>query len=209
MENVKHRMSMKLTTDNDMAIKWFSDMRFKGARSIDGLFLVEQYQAEIEMNKPIYVGTSILDLSKVCMMDFHYNVIEENFKDRYNLIYSDTDSMVYEIFDNDMYKWMKEHSEHFDLSESSKEWLKDSTNKKVIGKFKDETHSYAIEEFVALNPKAYSFTHQQYIDKEGNQHDKVKKLKGVSKTVVKKRLPRKIISKHYNMVIVSLNMLNR
>ena len=184
MENVKNRMSLNLTTDNDMAIKWFSDMRFKGAKEIDGLYLVEQYQAEIEMNKPIYVGTSILDLSKVCMMDFHYNVIEENFKDRYNLIYSDIDSMVYEIFDNDIYKWMKENSKHFDLSESSKEWLKDSTNKKVIGKFKDETNSYPIEEFVALNPKAYSFTHQQYIDKEGNQHDKVKKLKGVSKTVV-------------------------
>ena len=97
------------------------------------------------MGKPIYVGTSTLDLSKVCMMDFHYNVIEENFKDRYNLIYSDTDSMVYDIYDKYIYKWMHEHSEHFDRSESSKEWLKDSTNKKVIGKFKDETNSYPIE----------------------------------------------------------------
>ena len=59
------------------------------------------------MDKPIYVGTTILDLSKVCMMDFHYNVIETNFHNQYNFIYGDTDSLVYNIYHNDIYDWIK------------------------------------------------------------------------------------------------------
>jgi hypothetical protein len=57
------------------------------------LHLIEMYRKEVVYDKPIYIGTSILDLSKVCMMDFHYNVIHKNFKGRYNLVYSDTDSL--------------------------------------------------------------------------------------------------------------------
>ena len=61
------------------------------------------HKTEIRYNKPIYVGTGILDLSKLCMMEFHYDVIQENFKDNYNLIYSDTDSLVYSIQHPDIY----------------------------------------------------------------------------------------------------------
>jgi hypothetical protein len=56
----------------------------------------------------MYIGTSILDLSKVHMMDFHYNVIHKNFEERYNLIYSDTDSFMYSIQHDDIYEWIKE-----------------------------------------------------------------------------------------------------
>ena len=104
MENVKNHMELKLTTDNNKAINYFSKTHFKNAKLIDGLFFIEFYKQEIEYMKPIYVGCSILDLSKLKMLDFHYNVIHKNFEGQYNLIYSDTDSLVYNIkHDDDIY----------------------------------------------------------------------------------------------------------
>ena len=97
MENVKNRMQLHLTTNNDNAIKWFSKVNLKDCKYNHGLYMIEMYKQEIVYDKPIYVGTGILDLSKLCMMEFHYDVIHENFKDNYNLIYSDTDSLVYSI----------------------------------------------------------------------------------------------------------------
>jgi len=121
---------------------------------------------EIVYDKPVYVGTSVLDLSKLCMMDFHYNTIHKNFENDYNLIYSDTDSLVYRIEHDDIYDWIKENKEHFDLSDSIRQDLKDNTNKKVLGKFKDEMSTLITKEFLALNPKVYSIIHQDQ-DKTG------------------------------------------
>jgi hypothetical protein len=87
------------------------------------------YKKEIVYDKPIYVGTSILDLSKLCMMDFHYNVIHKEFEGKYYLIYSDTDSLVYDIQHDDIYDWIEKHKQHFDLSGSLRYDLKDTSNK--------------------------------------------------------------------------------
>ena len=78
MENVQNRIDLKLTTDNKYAIKYFSKLNFKDSKYIKGLHLIEMFRTEIVYNKPIYVGTSVLDLSKLCMMDFHYNTIHKN-----------------------------------------------------------------------------------------------------------------------------------
>ena len=130
MENSKNRMQLHLTTDDDNAVKWFSKPNFKRAKEIEGLDLIEMYKEEIVMDKPIYVGTSILDLSKVCMMDFHCNVIENEFANKYNLIYADTDSLVYSIEHPDIYEWIKDNKSYFDLSDSLTPDLKDNTNKR-------------------------------------------------------------------------------
>ena len=61
------------------------------------------YKKEIVYDKPINVGTTVLDLSKICLMDFHYNTIHKNFENNYNLLYSDTDSLVYSMRHNDIY----------------------------------------------------------------------------------------------------------
>jgi hypothetical protein len=106
MENVKNRMDLHMTTNHDNAIKWFSKISLKDCKTIDGLYLIEMYK-KIIYDKPIYVGTSILDLSKLCMLDFHYNVIHKEFENNYNLIYSDTDSLVYNIYHDDIYDWIK------------------------------------------------------------------------------------------------------
>lgn len=183
MENVKNRMDLYITTSEDKAMKWFSKINFKDSKSYDGLYLIEMYKKEIVYDKPIYVGTSILDLSKLHMMDFHYNVIQKEFENQYNLIYSDTDSLVYNIYTNDLYKWIGEHKQYFDLSESVRPELVDNTNKKVLGKFKDEMNSLIIKEFLALNPKVYSINCSTSLD---NIETKCKKtLKGVSRAVVR------------------------
>jgi hypothetical protein len=153
---------------------------------------------------------SVLDLSKLHMMSFHYDVIQEQFGEKAKLIYSDTDSLVYCLEHPDIYEWVKDNPEHFDLSDSVRPDMKDNTNKKVIGKFKDEMNSLLNKEMTSLNPKVYSIIHQhikekkQIVDVVNPQTGKVgftvkreetfeenhntKKVKGISKVVVKKDL---------------------
>ena len=107
MENVKNRIDLHLTMNHDNAVKRFSKINFKDSKSFNGLNMIEMYKKEIEYNKPVYVGTSILDLSKLYMMDFHYNVIQQHFPDQHHLLYTDTDSMKYEIEHEDIYEWIK------------------------------------------------------------------------------------------------------
>jgi len=95
MENVKNRANIHATTSDANAFKGFAKLTFKTSRYFRGLYFIENYKTEIIYNKPIYVGTSILALSKLHMMDFHYNVIEKQYKGKYEIIYSDTDSFVY------------------------------------------------------------------------------------------------------------------
>jgi hypothetical protein len=118
MENVKNRINLQLTTDDTRAVKWFSKINFKTAKEYDNLYLIEMYKEQVKYDKPIYVGTSILDLSKLHMMKFHYDVIQKQFKNKSELIYSDTDSLVYNLQHEDIYEWEKQNKEHLDLSDS-------------------------------------------------------------------------------------------
>ena len=192
MENVKNRMKLHLTTDDDNAAKWFTKPTLKCSKFIDGLHLIETFNEEVEMDKPIYVGTAILDISKLWMMEFHYDVIEKNFKNKYNLLYSDTDSLVYRIEHPDIYEWIKNNKDYFDLSSSERPDLKDGANKKAYGKFKDEMHSLLIKEFIGLNPKVYSVIHQKINEENKSKYWNNKKtLKGVSTAVVENEIEHK------------------
>ena len=102
----KSWMDLHLPTSHDNADKWFSKISLKNVQSDDGLYVIETYKKQTIYDKPIYVGTSILDLSKLCMMQFHFDVIETEFKNKYQLLYSDTDSMVYNIQHPDIHDWM-------------------------------------------------------------------------------------------------------
>ena len=116
------------------------------------------------------------------MVKFYYEVIHKNFQGNYNLIYTDTDSLVYDIRHHDIYEWIRQHREHFDLSDSKRPDLQDDTNKKVSGKFKDETNSLVIIELLALSPKSYAYRYQTLEERTETS----KKLIGVSKSVIKK-----------------------
>ena len=97
MEDVRNRENMELTIDREKAIKWFSRVDFKRSNFIDGLYLIQTHKTETVYDKPVYVGCAILDISKVKMMDFHYNTIHANLAGSYELLYSDTDSLIYHI----------------------------------------------------------------------------------------------------------------
>ena len=132
---------------------------FKTASHVDGMFYIQMEYEEVEMNKPIFVGTSVLDLSKVTMMNFHYNVIDKNFHGNHSVLYSDTDSLVYEIRNQNVFTWITNNKEYFDLSETMNPkmaWLKDDTNKKRLGCMKDENNGYMMKEWTAVSPKGYS-----------------------------------------------------
>ena len=110
----------------------------------------------LTLNKPIYVGFTVLELSKVLMYDWHYNCFEKKFDCR--LLFTDTDSLMYEIKSNeDIYEKIYVDKDLFDFSDYSKDSkFFDDTNKKVIGKIKDELAGKVITEFVGLKSKMYS-----------------------------------------------------
>ena len=90
-ENLKNRIELKFTTDNEKAIKWFSKLHFKSSKNFAGLHLIQMFTQELIYDRPSYIRCSILDLSKVHMMKFVYEVIHSNFEGRYTILYSDTD----------------------------------------------------------------------------------------------------------------------
>ena len=107
------------------------------------------------LNKPSYVGFTVLDLSKWLMYDFDYNFIKKNFSAK--LLFTYTDSLTYEIKSENIYKEFYKFKDLFDFSNYSKDsTFCDDTNKKVIGKMKVEYGGVIIDKFVGLKSKMYS-----------------------------------------------------
>ena len=116
---------------------------------------IHHIKAVLTFDKPIYAGFSILVLSKLLMYKFHYEYAKNKFDAK--LLFTDTDSLVYEIKGKDVYEECFKDRELFDFSEypiSSK--YCDLANKKVVGKMKDEFKGVPISEFIGLKSKMYS-----------------------------------------------------
>ena len=142
-------------------------------------------KTEVYFNKPVYVGQAILDLSKTLMFDFHYDYILKKYSHkRAELLFTDTDSLMYLIHTDDFYKDIsKDISSNFDTSDyppNHPSGILTGVNKKVIGMFKDEVAGQQSTHFVGLRPKLYSFK------VEGQTTSETKKCKGIKKNVVKK-----------------------
>ena len=111
--------------------------------------------SHLVLKKPIYVGFTVLDLSKWNMYDFHYNFIKKKFNAE--LLFIDTDSLSYEIKSEDIYKEFYKWKDLFDFGNYSKDLIfYDDTNKKVIGIMKNEYGEVIIIEFIGLKSKKYS-----------------------------------------------------
>lgn len=146
------------------------------------LVAIELFRTNVVMNKPIAIGVSVLELSKLCMYDFHYGFMRPKFDTNAELLYTDTDSFIYNIFCDDFYQVIKENAEKFDTSDYSRDNPFDIRllNKKVPGLMKDENNGKIMTEFVGLRSKMYSIRLEH--------KDHVKKSKGVKKNVVSKKL---------------------
>ena len=91
-----------MTTDNEKTIKSFSKLHFKNSKNIDGLHLIQMFKQELIYDRSSYIACSILGISKVHMMKFVYEVIHNNVEGKYNILYSDTDSLVINIKHHDI-----------------------------------------------------------------------------------------------------------
>ena len=183
MENVRDRVEIKCAFDEDYFKKYTTKPTFKYSSKFgDGekyFMIMEMGKKVVELNKPIYAGFTILDFSKLHMYKFHYDVMKEKYDNDIKLLMTDTDSLVYEVKTNDIYEDINSMSDYFDMSEYPKESkFYNGKNKKVIGKFKDEVSNDFIKEFIGIRSKTYAFIK--------NNNEISKKLKGVSKSVVKK-----------------------
>ena len=98
--------------------------------------MIEMFQQEILYDKPSYVGTMGLVLSRLHMMRLHGGGIEADSKDKYDLTYADTDSLVYNIQHPDIYQWNNDNKQHFDLKGSKRGDLKDTTNDRKLAAIK-------------------------------------------------------------------------
>ena len=100
MENIRNRQEIKLCNSEEQVKSLIGKPNYK-RRTIfsENLVAVHMNLTELIFNKPIYVGMSILDLSKELMYDFHYNYIKNNYESKAELLFSDTDSLMYEIRD--------------------------------------------------------------------------------------------------------------
>ena len=116
---------------------------------------IHEIKPVLVLNKPIYVGFTVLDLSKWLMYYFHYNFVKKNFNAK--LLFTDTDSLTYEIKSENVCKEFFKWKDLFDFSNYPKdsEFFND-TNKKVIGKMKDEYGGVIIDQFIGLKSKMYS-----------------------------------------------------
>jgi hypothetical protein len=188
MENVRDRIEIKTAFDPKYLQKYVSKPNFHSSKVLvdDKMVLMKLNKKTVQLNKPIYAGFSILELSKYHMYDFHYNTMKPRYNENIELLMTDTDSLVYEIRTEDFYKDMYEMKQHFDMSEYSKSnRIYDETNKKVIGKFKDETGDKVIKTFVGVRSKVYAIETEDPINKKLNES---KKLKGIPKMIVKKQM---------------------
>ena len=151
-----------LVDDRKLANKLSSKPNFdRGTIFDENLIACHVKKTEVYFNKPIYVGQAILELSKTLMFDFRYNCIRKKYNNKAELLFSDTDSLMYLIQTEDFYHDIrKDINKKFDTSdyyEKHPSGIKTGVNKKVIGKFKDEVGGNFITHFVSLRPKLYTF----------------------------------------------------
>ena len=142
---------------------------------------VHKIKGALTLNRPAYVGMCILNLSKTLMYDFHYKYIKEKYGNKVKLLFTDTDSLTYEIKAEDVYQdfWNdKNKFDNRDYQENSPYYC--NANKKVIGNLKDEACGVPITEFVGLKSKMCSYIKSD--DKGGRT------AKGIKKNVIKKNI---------------------
>ena len=215
MENIRKRRHIDIVSSPEKLRKLVAQPTFKCVTAFnEHLSAVERYKAKVMLNKPIYIGLSVLDISKWLMYHFYYNIIHKIFPpDAVRLLFTDTDSLCISIRDCcNVYDRLRDGIieidgekmniiDLFDVSNFPDEHRIFNTlnpievqrqkkkNKKVPGKMKDELNGNILLEFVGLRAKAYAMKslvlHRAENEHSGSIHV-IKKLKGVQSAVVSK-----------------------
>ena len=183
MENVRNHVNIGLYTDEKLAKRQFRKPQYQNCKIYSkDLIAIQLSKGEVELNKPVYVGLCVLDLSKLHMYQFHYDYIKNRYGEKANLLFTDTDSLVYHIETEDLYRDNREYSHLFDFSNYNEKYefdrpkitfneesqqlhfqpvvnlyrTCDKTNEKEIGIFKDEMGGKIIREVIAIGSKCNS-----------------------------------------------------
>ena len=148
----------------------------------EDLSIIEMNKTKVKMNKPIYVGLSILDICKILMYEFWYDYMKLKYGNDVKLCYMNTDSFIMNIKTEDFYKDVANDVEkRFDTSNYEvNRPLPTGKNKKVVGLMKDELGGKIITEFVTLRPKTYS-----YLTDDCKED---RKAKGTKKCIIKRMI---------------------
>ena len=183
MENIRKHRDAKLVTTDKKRSKLVSEPNYHTINYIsEDLSVIEMNKTKVKMNKPIYLGLSILGISKLLMYEFWYDYMKPKYGNNVKLCYMDTDSFVMNIETKDFYKdTANDVEKRFDTSNYEvNRPLPIGKNKKVIGLMKDDLGGKIIMEFITLRPKTYSYL----ID----DCKKDKKAKGTKKRVIKRMI---------------------
>ena len=183
MENITKHRDIKLVTTDKNRSKLVSEPNYHTINLIsEYLSIIKMKKTKVKMSTPIYLGLSILEISKILMYEFWYDYMKPKYDNNVKLCYMDTDSFIMNIKTNDFYKDIANDVEcKFDTSNYEvNRPLPMGKNKKVIGLMKDELDGKIITEFVTVRPKTYS-----YLTDDGKED---KKAKGTRKCVIKKMI---------------------
>nr|XP_022908200.1 uncharacterized protein LOC111419606 [Onthophagus taurus] len=194
MENVDKRVDVRLVTSwEDICMKTgrpklgarslIAKLNFKNIKTFTETFsAIQMERLHIVYDKPLYVGFTVLELSKLLMYNFFYGFLKPKYGEGIRLCYMDTDSFTVLINSNDVYTDVKLNLNKFDTSNYSPDNQFDVPlqNKAVLGLMKDENCGEIMEEFVGLRSKVYA---NRVADGRVT-----KKSKGVKKAVVKRKI---------------------
>lgn len=212
MENIRKRVNVHLLTKWEGrygAEAYISKPEFKNSVIFnENLVAVEMRKLQIYLNKPIYVGMSILDLAKTTIYDFHYHYMNEAFSAGCTILYTDTDSLIYELFEDPYVKIRRDCHTRFDTSDYPKDnpFGIPQVNKKVLGMMTDENGGVVMTDYIGLRSKLYVVKNSNdEIDVKKRQWEKedydpeeiksmcrnygtTKKAKGIKKSIVRNRI---------------------
>ena len=182
MGNIRKHREIKLVKTDKKRSKLVSEPNYHTINLIsEDLSIIEMKKTNVKMNKPIYLGLSILEISKTLMYEFWYDYMKSKYNDNVRLCYMDTDSFTMNIKTNDFYKDISDDLDNrFDTSNCEVKRPLLMGKKRVIGLMKDELVGEIITEFVTLRPKTYSYL------TDDSKEDK--KAKGTKKCVIKKMI---------------------
>ena len=185
---------IKLFTAEYKRNKLASEPNYHSTKCISKhLLVMAMKKIEVKINKPIYLGQAVLDLSKTLMFEFWYDYLKPMYGDKIRLCYTDTDSFIMHIKTDDFYKDISaDVDKWFDTSHFNKNDnrpLEIGKNKKVLGKFKDELGGKIMTMLCALRAKTYSFLIDDFTDDDYEKNRILnKKAKGTKKCVVKREI---------------------
>ena len=162
MENLRKHRHIKLVTTDEKRSKLVSEPNdHTTKRFSENLLEIKMKKIKVKMNKPVYIGMSVLDISKTLMYKLWYDCKKPKYEDRAKLCYTDTDSVIIYIITEDFFEdIVGDVKIWFDTSnydENDKRPLPIGINKRVHGFFRDELGGKIIKEVVALRVKTYAY----------------------------------------------------